>query len=163
MENPFDLRGPQFLLFYACLGVAITALAWWTRRARERADIPSRPLSDYLEIAFLRGGTTEAIRVAVITLLDRGVLAISGTNGVRVAQAGAAGRLTRRTERPSPPAPSSRRRRSSSWPTGTSPMRSPWIARRPSFSVACCRRRRSRRRGGGCSCRRAGCWRSWPA
>jgi uncharacterized protein (TIGR04222 family) len=99
MENPFDLRGPQFLLFYACLGVAITALAWWTRRARERADIPSRPLSDYLEIAFLRGGSTEAIRVAVITLLDRGVLAISGTNGVRVAQAGAAGRLTRRTER----------------------------------------------------------------
>lgn len=98
MENPFDLRGPQFLLFYAGLGVAITLLAWWTRRARERAETPARPLSDYLEIAFLRGGAAEAIRVAVITLLDRGVLAISGTNGVK-AQAGAAGRLTRRTER----------------------------------------------------------------
>lgn len=99
MENPFDLRGPQFLLFYGCLGVAVTALAYWTRRAWERADVPARPLSDYLEIAFLRGGSPEAIRVAVITLLDRGVLAISGTSGVKVAQAGAAGRLTRRTER----------------------------------------------------------------
>lgn len=98
MENPFHLRGPQFLLFYGCLGVAVTALVWWTRRAWERADTPARPLSDYLEIAFLRGGSTEAIRVAVITLIDRGVLAISGSDSVQVAQADAARRLTRRTE-----------------------------------------------------------------
>lgn len=98
MENPFDLRGPQFLLFYGCLGVAVTVLVWWMRRAWERADAPARPLADYLEIAFLRGGSTEAIRVAVITLIDRGVLAISGSDSVQVAQADAARRLTRRTE-----------------------------------------------------------------
>lgn len=98
MDNPFDLRGPQFLLFYTCLGVAVTALAYLTRRTRERADAPARPLSDYLEIAFLRGGSTEAIRVAVIALIDRGVLAISGSDSVQVAQADAARRLTRRTE-----------------------------------------------------------------
>ena len=99
MANPRALRGPQCLLFYGCLGVAVTALVWWTRRAWERADTPARPLSDYLEIAFLRGGSAEAIRVAVITLIDRGVLAISGSDSVKVAQADAARRLTRRTEK----------------------------------------------------------------
>jgi uncharacterized protein (TIGR04222 family) len=98
MVNPFDLRGPEFLLFYLCLGAGITVLAYLARRSGERADTPPRPLSDYLEIAFLRGGASEAIRVAVLTLLERGVLAISGTEGVKVAQPDAARRLTRRTE-----------------------------------------------------------------
>jgi uncharacterized protein (TIGR04222 family) len=97
MENPFDLRGPQFLLFYLCLGVAITMLAHWTRRAWEGGDTP-RPLSDYLEIAFLRGGAAEAIRVAILALIDRGVLTISGSDRLEVAQPDAARRLTRRTE-----------------------------------------------------------------
>ena len=79
MDNPFDLRGPQFLLFYLCLGLAITVLVHWTRRAWEGGDTP-RPLSDYLEIAFLRGGAAEAIRVAILTLIDRGVLAISSSD-----------------------------------------------------------------------------------
>jgi hypothetical protein len=34
MENPLDLRGPQFLLFYVCLGIAVTLVAGWLRRSR---------------------------------------------------------------------------------------------------------------------------------
>jgi uncharacterized protein (TIGR04222 family) len=97
MVNPFDLRGPEFLLFYLCLGAGITLLAYLARRAGERADTPPRPLSDYLEIAFLRGGSGEAIRVAVLALVDRGVLTFSGTEGV-AAKVDAARWLTRRTE-----------------------------------------------------------------
>jgi uncharacterized protein (TIGR04222 family) len=97
MVNPFDLRGPEFLLFYVCLGAGVTLLVYLARRTGERADTPPRPLADYLEIAFLRGGSGEAIRVAVLTLVDRGVLTFSGTEGV-TAKADAARRLTRRTE-----------------------------------------------------------------
>ena len=42
--NPFDLRGPQFLIFYACLGVAITAVAFWLRRDSARCQ--SQPTCD---------------------------------------------------------------------------------------------------------------------
>jgi uncharacterized protein (TIGR04222 family) len=39
---------------------------------------PPRPLTDYLEIAFLRGGAGEAIQVAILNLVDRGMLALNG-------------------------------------------------------------------------------------
>ena len=77
MVNPFDLRGPEFLLFYGCLGAAVTVLVFLMRRAGERGN-PPHPLSDYLDIAFLRGGAGEAIGVAILTLVDRGVLTLSG-------------------------------------------------------------------------------------
>ena len=57
MVNPFDLRGPQFLLFYICLGALATIVALWIRRSREAGVDATRPLSDYLEIAYLRGGS----------------------------------------------------------------------------------------------------------
>jgi uncharacterized protein (TIGR04222 family) len=97
MPNPFDLRGPDFLVFYGGLGFAVTIVVFWLRRAGERGD-PPRPLSDYLDIAFLRGGAGEAIRVATLTLVDRGVLAIAGDT-VRVEQSDASRRVTRPTER----------------------------------------------------------------
>jgi uncharacterized protein (TIGR04222 family) len=75
--NPLDLRGPDFLLFY--LGVALTTLAllWWFRRQAE-SGLQTGPvnLSDPYEIAYLRGGRDEAIRVAVLSLMKRGVLAM---------------------------------------------------------------------------------------
>jgi uncharacterized protein (TIGR04222 family) len=98
MVNPFDLRGPEFLIFYACLGVTVTAVALWLRRAGERGNPPG-PIADYLEIAFLRGGADEAIRVAILALVDRGVLLLSGGDTVRAEQDDAARRVTRGTER----------------------------------------------------------------
>ena len=97
MVNPLDLRGPEFLDFYVGLGAAVTVLAWLVRRMNERGE-PPRPLSDYLEIAFLRGGAVEAIRVAALTLIDRGALSIEGEDTV-VAANDATRRVTKATER----------------------------------------------------------------
>ena len=98
MVNPFDLRGPEFLVFYGCLGAAVTVLVFLMRRAGERGD-PPHPLSDYLDIAFLRGGAGEAIRVAILTLVDRGMLTLSGDDAVEAGRQDAAGRVTKSTER----------------------------------------------------------------
>ena len=98
MVNPFDLRGPEFLVFYGCLGAAVTVLVFLVRRAGERGD-PPHPLSDYLDIAFLRGGAGEAIRVAILTLVDRGMLTLSGDDAVEAGRQDAAGRVTKSTER----------------------------------------------------------------
>ena len=98
MPNPLDLRGPQFLLFYLCLGIAVTLVAGWLRRSREQVAEPPRPLADYLEIAFLRGGAGEAIRVAILNLVDRGVLALNG-EAVQVPSGRPTSHLMRPTER----------------------------------------------------------------
>lgn len=75
--NPFDLRGPQFLLFYLVLAVVTVVAIRILRRSRE-SDIPSRgsPLNDPYAIAFLRGGKNELIRVAAVSLVDRGLLSV---------------------------------------------------------------------------------------
>ncbi len=98
MVNPFDLRGPEFLVFYGCLGAAVTVLVFLMRRAGERGD-PPHPLSDYLDIAFLRGGAGEAIRVAILTLVDRGMLTLSGDDAVEAGRQDGVGRVTKPTER----------------------------------------------------------------
>jgi len=77
VSNPLDFRGPEFLLFYAALG--ITALVWivYSQRRSEQAR-PRRGLdvSDPYLIAYLRGGANEAGRVACVSLIDRGLLVI---------------------------------------------------------------------------------------
>ena len=64
MPNPFDLRGPEFLLFYLFLGVAVTTVVMVLRHRGEPQQAGTAPLTDYLKIAYLRGGSAEAIRVA---------------------------------------------------------------------------------------------------
>jgi uncharacterized protein (TIGR04222 family) len=71
--NPFDLHGPQFLLFYIALAGAIVGLAVLLRRVLESGPIPQIDADPYL-LAYLRGGANEAIRVATISLVDRGLL-----------------------------------------------------------------------------------------
>ena len=77
MSNPLDFRGPEFLLFYAAL--AIAALVWivYSQRRREQVG-PRRGLdvSDPYLIAYLRGGTNEAGRIACVSLIDRGLLVV---------------------------------------------------------------------------------------
>jgi uncharacterized protein (TIGR04222 family) len=99
MLDPFDLRGPEFLLFYVCLGALVTIAAVWVRRSREQSNEAPRPLSDYLAIAFLRGGAAEAIRVAILTLLDRGVLMLTSADAVQLEPVGATSHIVRPTER----------------------------------------------------------------
>ena len=63
--NPFDLTGPQFLLFYLIFaGLVISGLVFWRRRAESSASMPRIDLSDPYLIAYLRGGEKEVLRVA---------------------------------------------------------------------------------------------------
>jgi hypothetical protein len=60
--NPFDLRGPEFLLFYTALSALVIIAVVMLRRKAESGPIPRIDLSDPLLIAFLRGGHSEAMR-----------------------------------------------------------------------------------------------------
>jgi len=76
--NPFDLSGPPFLVFY--IGVALIVIIGLKLVIDEAEGGAPRPLplSDPYQIAWLRGGTPEAARIAVLSLIDRGLLAVSG-------------------------------------------------------------------------------------
>ena len=77
--NPFDLRGPQFLGFYVLLAMVTILVFRAIRRQRElRTDggFHGSPLHDPYAIAFLRGGKNELVRVATVSLVDRGLLSV---------------------------------------------------------------------------------------
>lgn len=76
---PFDLRGPEFLVFYVAACAMVTLAAYLLRHAGEPADTPKVNLSDPYLIAFLRGGKNEVLRVVTMSLVDRGLLAAAGT------------------------------------------------------------------------------------
>jgi uncharacterized protein (TIGR04222 family) len=76
MPNPFDLPGPEFLVFYLVLGAVVTAAIVLLRRRSETAAETTVPLTDYLKIAYLRGGADEALRVAAVALMDRGLVEV---------------------------------------------------------------------------------------
>lgn len=99
--NPFDLTGPQFLLFYVIL-LAVTALLVHTLRVRRELGMPGEggraPLTDPYLIATLRGGKNELVRVAVASLLDRELL-IAVDKGVQTTSIGRETRARKRIER----------------------------------------------------------------
>ncbi|MCX7291313.1 TIGR04222 domain-containing membrane protein, partial [Janthinobacterium sp.] len=78
--NPFDWSGPWFLLAYLVFGVLVLYLA---RELLIRQELrnPHAQLSladDPYRIAFLRGGALEAVKIAAIVLVDRGLLRADG-------------------------------------------------------------------------------------
>ena len=78
--NPFDWSGPWFLLAYLIFGVLVYLLA---RELLIRQELrnPHAQLSladDPYRIAFLRGGALEAVKIAAIVLVDRGLLRAEG-------------------------------------------------------------------------------------
>ncbi len=75
--NPFDLRGPEFLAFYFCFSLVVIITVAILRRRAESGAAPKIDLSDPYLIAYLRGGENEALRVAVISLVDRGLLVMN--------------------------------------------------------------------------------------
>jgi uncharacterized protein (TIGR04222 family) len=76
--NPFNLPNLEFLLFYLCFSVVIIIAMVLFRILAESGDPPKMDLSDPYLIAYLRGGENESVRVAVISLIDRGILAPDG-------------------------------------------------------------------------------------
>jgi uncharacterized protein (TIGR04222 family) len=76
---PFDLRGPDFLLFYVVVSTMVITAVALLRHLGEPEDTPKVNLADPYLIAFLRGGKNESLRVVTMSLVDRGLLAASGT------------------------------------------------------------------------------------
>lgn len=75
MANPFDLRGPEFLVFYLILGVAVNMLLRFLISRKEKQNVPGHwDSTDPYKIAYLRAGINEALRVALFSLIDRGLL-----------------------------------------------------------------------------------------
>lgn len=78
--NPFDWSGPWFLLAYLIFGL----LVYYGARElliRQELRNPHAQLSladDPYRIAFLRGGALEAVKIAAIVLVDRGLLRADG-------------------------------------------------------------------------------------
>jgi len=77
--NPFDLLGPQFLLFYLILGGGVILMLGLLRRARESSDTLKVNLTDPYLIAYLRGGKNEVLRLGTVSLIDRGLLVVKGS------------------------------------------------------------------------------------
>lgn len=74
------MSGEAFLVFYFVLGVAAYfLLRTWIASGEKRTVVSVRFAEDPYRVAMLRAGGTEAIRVAVFSLVDRGLL--SETNG----------------------------------------------------------------------------------
>jgi uncharacterized protein (TIGR04222 family) len=86
MPNPFDLRGPEFLVFYVVLGIGVTAVVATFRRRSEPATAGVGPLTDYLRIAYLRAGAEEALRIATLALMDRGLLELVDEHHLKAAR-----------------------------------------------------------------------------
>jgi len=81
-QNPIaDMRGPAFLLFYACVSAATIAVcALVARRLDWTGRMPPPhvpPAPDPYEIAYLRGGENEVARTAVFALMRSGHLRVT--------------------------------------------------------------------------------------
>jgi uncharacterized protein (TIGR04222 family) len=74
---PFTLAGPAFLLFFAAFA-ALVAIAYLVVALRAPASGTAPRLGELAaapyQVAYLRGGTPELVRVAVFNLVDRGLL-----------------------------------------------------------------------------------------
>lgn len=77
--NPFELRGPAFLFFYVVLTILVFLVTRLIRRVLDGGDDAppqetSSLVSDPYVIAHLRGGAAETLRVALLSLVDRGLI-----------------------------------------------------------------------------------------
>src|SRR5260370_11644260 len=89
--SPFDLPGPLFLVFYLCCGAVVLIGMAMLHNFAESRDTTKVNLSDPYLIAYLRGGRQEALRVATVSLIDRGLLKVSGSTIEAVASNAADG------------------------------------------------------------------------
>lgn len=73
-----DMYGPHFLILFGCVIVAVWAMCWWFVRSSDKtADLPPVQIPespDAYDIAYLRGGENEVLRVLIFDLVQRGYL-----------------------------------------------------------------------------------------
>jgi len=82
--NPFELAGPQFLLFYLVFGFVLIGSVVVLRRSFELDSGMKVQVTDPYAIAFLRGGAAEAMRLASTGLIDRRLLAMDEEEKLKV-------------------------------------------------------------------------------
>ena len=97
---PFSLDGPHFLLFFAAFAslVIVACAAYLNLGPSNKAAGASRLdtlASDPYSIACLRGGPDEAIRLAVLNLIDRDLLTTATGSGLRTTPKAQPGALRR--------------------------------------------------------------------
>lgn len=77
-----DMRGPEFLGLYAAVAFFMVVICWIcaSRKDPTRGLKPPAipPKLDPYEVAFLRGGENEALRLLLLSLIHRGYLEITG-------------------------------------------------------------------------------------
>ena len=56
---PYNLNGPEFLLFYLILSIVVIGTMIYLQRNSESGGAPKADLSDPYLIAYLRGGKTK--------------------------------------------------------------------------------------------------------
>lgn len=73
---PFTLAGPSFLFFYAALSALVLIGFWYYNTSSQPGQEArlSELTSDPYRIAYLRAGAAEMVRVAIVNLVDRGLL-----------------------------------------------------------------------------------------
>lgn len=98
--NPFQWSPWPYALFYLAAAVVISLMVRIIQRRREIEDSVHRaaPIGDPYLIALLRGGSPELLRVAIVSLIDRGLLTVDG-EAVQTTAAGRAAKPGRRIER----------------------------------------------------------------
>ena len=76
--NPFLWTGPSFLILYFALGYAVCYFVHQRikRMESKNGHVLTDMVKDPYQIAFLRGGALEALQIASIVLIDRGLLRV---------------------------------------------------------------------------------------
>lgn len=100
---PFTLAGPAFLAFYAVFAIGVlVAYGTWLRRFGATAGggvMIDALTADPYRIACLRAGPDEAVKLAVVNLIDRGLLADAQGDGWRATNKGDPGLQRRSLDR----------------------------------------------------------------
>jgi uncharacterized protein (TIGR04222 family) len=79
--NVLEMRGPTFLLLYGLVAIMTCIAVWGSIRQREtRAGASPLRIRDPYEIAYLRGGTQELVKVVTLALMRRGLIAPMGAS-----------------------------------------------------------------------------------
>jgi uncharacterized protein (TIGR04222 family) len=78
VTNPIDLPGPEFLAFYIALSAVVLLgfeASWF---AAAKGGAPGKLPADPYLVAYLRGGREEAVRVALLALIEQGAVTVEG-------------------------------------------------------------------------------------
>jgi uncharacterized protein (TIGR04222 family) len=98
MLNPFAWHGGTFLFFYLVVGIAALIGQFLWSRARELSGlVPQLNMTDPYQIAYLRGGSAQALNIAAVSLIDRGLL--KGADALLTAEPNAVGMVRRPIEK----------------------------------------------------------------